>query len=126
MLDAAPFTAIQQMQVAEAFVQGVAKRTIEIAVENESAAIHWRSGKNRDDSYRSPCSSFDLDGQRDEDSPLRRELVEIGDVFKAIEVGTVDELMHNEVIRRTIVDARCIDADAVHPPLVHEKSGGLL
>jgi hypothetical protein len=40
MLDAAPFTAIQQIQIMEPFMQGIAKRTIEIAVESESAGIH--------------------------------------------------------------------------------------
>ena len=72
MLYAAPVTLPYEMQVAEPLMQRVTKRTIKVAVESEAAGIHRASGKNRDDSHGSAGSSFDLDGQCDEDRPFRR------------------------------------------------------
>ena len=126
MLHASPFAAREETEGIEPFMQRIAERTIEIAVECEqSYAGHFNLRQYRDDSHRSAGASFDLDRQGYEDGAFRRQLLEIGDVFEAIKVRAVDDLMDDEILRRTIVDARRIDADAVHVTLLHKKFGGL-
>src|SRR5215475_452825 len=82
------------------------------------------SRQNRDDPRGPARPAFDLHRQCDERRAFRGQAVEVRDVFQAIDVRAVQNLMRDKIFRRAVIDARRINARAVDLSPLRQKLGG--
>src|SRR5262249_45564571 len=79
---------------------------------------------NRDDPHGPARPAFDLHRQCDERRAFRGQEVEVRDVFQAVDVRAVQNLVRDKIFRRAVIDARRINANAVDLSPLRQKLGG--
>jgi len=64
-----------------------------------------------EDAYRSTRTAFQLGGSDHNDSPVRRSMIKIRDVFQLVQTVSECVVMHREVFGRAVIKAEGVDPE---------------